>query len=250
MDLALPDTITTTEAVCPICRTPFQARSMEALGIRKTVCDPCVIARRDADARDASEARLRAAAAKTGPGAWDATCPRAYRTIDEGGLTDPADLHRAQPLAARIAAHPFGPRGLILRGDSGTCKTRSMWRLLRRWFLEGRSIAALSSGEFERQAREAAGNHTLKTWFDRLAQCDALFIDDLGKSKWSDTTLPLFFDLIDHRIADTLPVLITTNYDRENLARKLAIEKDMAAPLLRRLAENCEAILLKPAPRG
>jgi DNA-directed RNA polymerase subunit beta' len=89
---------------------------------------------------------------------WAALCPREFRTITEGGQTDVDRLTREFPKLSQVIAHDLSAgQGLIVRGKSGHGKTRSVWRLLRRAFDAGKTIRALTSGDFDRQARDAGG---------------------------------------------------------------------------------------------
>jgi DNA replication protein DnaC len=229
---------------CSVCGREFDAMSFA--GITKKACDGC-IERRDIDERNAKDAEAsRARNAAMSAERWTELCPRAYRTKAEGGLTDfdrLSDEAKGVMEKLRSGAIPE-ERGVLLRGEAGTGKTRVMWRLLRKRFEKGQTIQAMTSGEFERSFREASGGHSIKPWFDALSGCDCLFIDDLGKSRWSDNCLSSFFDLVEARVAAARPVFLTTNYTRETLEQKLSVGSDLFGPLIRRIVENCELILL------
>jgi DNA replication protein DnaC len=129
----------------------------------------------------------------------------------------------------------------MLRGSTGTGKTRAMWRLLRRLFDEGRSIEALTAGEFGRSYADAAGQYRASAWFERLAAVDVLFVDDLGKGCWSEAVRAVFFDLIDKRTRFGRPVLITTNDTGPELSERMR-DVNLGDPLVRRLREFCEVL--------
>jgi DNA replication protein DnaC len=106
-------------------------------------------------------------------------------------------------------------------------------------------MIAMSAGEFDRAARDAAGKFQLTEWFESLASSDVLFMDDLGKGKWTAATAGQFWELIDARSKEARPVFITTNCSGETLVRSLGLNKDVAEPLLRRLRESCKALVLQ-----
>ena len=178
--------------------------------------------------------------------AWAAICPEAYRTKMEGGPTDVARLTREQPAHDEILRHPLGPQGLILKGSTGSGKTRCMFRLMRAYFTRNPrlSIVAMTAGEFDRQARDAAGNLTLSKWFDRLAGADVLFIDDLGKGKWTAATAGQFWEAVDARTKREKAIFLTTNCSGDTLVESIGLAKDIAEPLLRRLRESCRGMVL------
>ena len=173
---------------------------------------------------------------------WVALCPREFRTRDEGGFSNLARMDDEAPNWRKVLDWRYGNRGLLIRGDTGHCKTRAIWRVLHKLFLERKSIVALTAARFDRQCRDAGGNFTLSAWFDRLASVDALFVDDLGKGAWTQATEAQFFDLVDTRTREGLPLLVTSNDNGATLADRLS--EGRAEPLIRRLRDYCEMLVL------
>lgn len=172
---------------------------------------------------------------------WSKICPWEFRTLREGGNTNESRLMDEQPKIKDLLSWKFGQRGIILRSTtSGRCKTRAMFRLLRKLWEEGKTVAAMTSGDFDRQARDAGGTFTLTPWFDKLRAVDVFFLDDLGKGQWTPATESLFFELVDKRTIDGKPILITTNETGESLLTLLTVGR--ARPLIRRLRDYCEGI--------
>lgn len=228
-------------ATCETCGNAFMSASMTLLGavIRTRHCEPC-IAKHDADMRAAQET------AKAEPiDRWAKLCPREYRLTTEGGETDLERLQRDCPKLPEILAWRYGPTGLLLRGTTGRCKTRSLWRVLRRCHDEHRDIIALTAGQFGREYADAGGNHTLNDWFRRLATVDVLMIDEVGNAAWTDGAEATFFDLVENRGVNGKPLLTATNHDGDTLETKLRDEV-RAKPLIRRLRSYCTSINLNP----
>lgn len=225
-----------------IARSPFDASRIIA---RQRRCEPCVSAFEARIADEERKARQEAARAQS-EAVWESVCPKSYRTTDEGGLTDLETLAKSVPKLDEILSHPLGHRGLILRGDTGLGKTRAMYRLLRRYHESQPrpKIIAMSAGEFDRGARDAAGQFKLTEWFESLASSDALFIDDIGKGRWTPATAGQFWEIVDARSKAARPIFLTTNCSGDTLVRSIGLDKDIAEPLLRRLRENCKAIVL------
>jgi len=245
------DLIERQDATCHTCAKPFLSavcRSPFSGGVlaRQLHCDPCVEAEQVRVA--ATRASRRAEQAQGAlEAAWAAICPESFRTRLEGGPHDAERFAREQPSLAEVLHHPLGTQGLILRGGTGAGKTRAMFRLLRGYFLQTPrpKIVALTAGQFDREARDAAGKFVLTDWFDRLAGADVLFIDDLGKGRWTPATAGQFWEIVDDRTKRQRPVFLTTNLNGDTLVQSIWLEKDIAEPLLRRLRESCKVIVMK-----
>lgn len=243
-------------AVCETCQGEYQAaicpnpfRPGQVL-VRQRNCNACCS--REVARRQLLEAKLSQDSQRAEREAyWAKICPIEFRTLEEGGRTDLARLIKDQPKAAEIINHPSKPTdepGMIIRGDSGTCKSRAVWRYLRRAVDRGQSVRALTSGEFDRQARDAAGKFYLSEWVDKLIDVDVLFLDDLGKAPWTPATVGHWFEVIDGRYRHGKGTIITTNLTGESLVAQLSIGKDIAEPMLRRIRERCKQIIVKTGP--
>jgi len=247
------ETIEHITAICEDCREAFEAAIARSpfdssrIIARQRRCEPCVTAFEVRIADEARKACYEAARAQS-EAVWEAFCPKLYRLIEEGGLTDSIRLAKDVAKLYEILSHPLGHRGLILRGDTGAGKTRAMYRLLRRYHETSPrpSMISMSAGEFDRAARDAAGKFQLTEWFSKIANADVLFIDDLGKGKWTPATAGQFWEVIDARSKEGRPVFVTTNCSGETLVRSIGLDKDVAEPLLRRLRESCKALVLTP----
>lgn len=224
-----------------VCMSPFDATKVLA---RQLHCDACVAAEQERQAQGRAAA-AREKAERELEDAWARICPMAYRSRLEGGQTDVARIED-NPAWPEIAAHQLGPTGLILRGPTGAMKTRCMFRLLRRYHVTvpRPRIVAMTAGEFDRGARDAAGDFTLSRWFDRLAGADALFLDDVGKGKWTAATAGQFWEIVDARTKDGRPLFITTNLSGRTLVDHLGLGPDIGEPLLRRLRESCKVVVM------
>lgn len=235
------------QITCPVCGLPNPAAIRAVVdvgGVAMTMtlrtCAGCNQKRLDAAAAaEQAKARLMESSRRD---EWTKLCPDEYRTIEEGGKTDVAMLTAlVKPTVRRKLQNWRGQRGLLLAGESYVGKTRTAWRLVRRCWDDGITIAAVTPGEFERQCRDAAGDFSLTEWFDGLANAGLLFMDDLGKGSWSQGTEANWFDLVEHRVRSNRPMLITTNEAADTLAVKMK-RSDIAIPLVNRLKENCELI--------
>lgn len=236
-------------AYCKRCRNQFVSRTMKftsggiEMSISATVCNACA----EAEDREREESRERFRQSEirrlkeAREESWRNLCPVEFRTTNEGGKTEIARLEQESPKLPKLLEYCFGRRGLIIRGKTRKCKTRSTWRLLRNLWLDKRGIIALTSAEFDRECRDAAGKFTMTQWFERLARVDMLFIDDLGKAHWTDATEAQWFDLVDRRTREHRPIIITTNEDGESLKSRMTPER--AEALIARLRDYCDSIV-------
>jgi hypothetical protein len=175
---------------------------------------------------------------------WNKLCPVEYRlTTEANGKTEVARLELLNPKLKDILAWNYGERGLIIRSRrSGKGKTRSAWRLLRKQWLDRHTILSFTAGMFQRKAQDAAGKYQLDDWFNKLATADILFIDDLGKGNWTENTEAIWFDLVEARTSNGLPLIITTNFKGDALTENS--RSDIAEFTIRRLREFCSVIAL------
>lgn len=245
--------VTRETAKCVGCGATFSALVYrmdpeDAPMFRQRACEECVRARGRASAEEqALRDRERESECER---RWEAVCPFEFRTIEEGGRTDEVRFMEQHKDAPTILAHPFGPVGLLLRGNTDAGKTRIMWRLLRRYFEQREvlgqrlTIAAFSHGEFQRECQDAAGNHRSAQWFRTITTADVFLLDDMGKGPWTENTVSAFFDLVKCRTEAGLPLFITTNLNGATLVAQLKLSKDMAEPLIRRLREFTVQIVM------
>lgn len=242
----------TKTVTCCRCGQEFQSKiltlAVEFLGrppieLIPKICDPCSREiEREAEEKIAAAAEQRRLLDKRArEEAWSAFCPKEYRlTTEDGGATDIVQLEMKAPRLKDVLAWKLGSQGLIVRGETGKCKTRALWRLMRKLWLDNLRLAALTAGQFDRQCRDAGGNFTLTKWFDHLAKVDVFFLDDLGKASWTPATEATWFDLVDERTREHRPILVTTNDSAKSLAARMS--ENRAEPLVRRLRDYCQSI--------
>jgi len=190
---------------------------------------------------------------------WEAVCPVLYRTTEEGGTTDPTLLDRiriARPDEAG-GTRDFGWRDLLadpercsrpvllLIGNSGAGKTRIGWRVARAaWDAEGTgcNVVAFTSWRFQTHMQDAAGRFVGGQAMEALVKARIVFIDDLGKSQWTDNTAAAFFELLECRIAHGAETVITTEMMGDQLGNwfseaRSQVLANAATGIMRRLRQ-------------
>jgi len=141
--------------------------------------------------------------------------------------------------------------GLI--GESGGCKTRFAYLLLRDIVLESLPTSTAMKGargiSFETACAyeiadairrqhsrdDTKGAATSRDFLDRLSNTDLLLLDDLGKAKNTQAVVAELFAIIDFRHAENLPTIWTANSPPEVIAAGMS--EDIAGPFAGRLIE-------------
>lgn len=170
-------------------------------------------------------------------GKWRQHCPPLYRETDISRLTIPQDI------IEKVLSWQVNPRGIGIAGRSGTGKTRLMFLLLRRVFMDGNGVRAISGKRFERSCHLMFDKMDEGREIIRQARdTEVLFLDDLGKERYTDRVESEFYDLVEHRTSHLLPILWTTNSSGDALGDMMS--EDRGAPIIRRLREFTEIIVV------
>jgi istB domain protein ATP-binding protein len=90
-------------------------------------------------------------------------------------------------------------------------------------------------------------NTSDKEYLDLYSSIDLLIIDDLGKEKPTEWVLEKLFLIVNNRYNNYLPIVITTNYNRNQLRERLCINKNYSIvdSIISRLYEMCCGIEIK-----
>ena len=90
-------------------------------------------------------------------------------------------------------------------------------------------------------------NTSDKEYLDLYSNIDLLIIDDLGKEKPTEWVLEKLFLIVNNRYNNYLPIVITTNYNRNQLRERLCINKNYSIvdSIISRLYEMCCGIEIK-----
>lgn len=78
----------------------------------------------------------------------------------------------------------------------------------------------------------------------KLAKCDLLVIDDLGKEPATEWAVSKLFDVVNARYESMLPIIVTSQYDKKRLAERISRNGDVesAHAIVSRLCEMCRTI--------
>lgn len=163
-----------------------------------------------------------------------------------------ADLSSCDPAVAEwVSRRRAGSRrGLVIVGRVGRGKTYAACAALRELAMGERVLFANFEDVLE-EIRQSFG----KAEGDVVARYSAapvLCLDDFGKSRPTEWSLPLMWRLVDRRSANGRPTVYTTQYDGASLADRLRVPGDdsTAAAILSRMRDSDVVRLDGPDRRG
>ncbi len=214
----------------PDCGKPFDHAPIVLFGRERPspeFCPPC-------SEKRAVEARKKARLEEERDllGQWSFVCPPLYMDSDVKRLPE-------KP-TQQVLAWKFNPKGLVLIGPTGTGKTRAAFLLLKRLYLEGRSVEVFHGNRFGHECSRKFFDNQGEEWIRDIFVQDVVFFDDLGKFKMTERVEAELFSLIELRVSHLRPIIVTTNFVGESLESKLT--SDRGHPLVRRLREFCDSV--------
>ena len=197
---------------CPHCGRELKPLTVEFAGVEH------VIGRESCDC-DASQAEraARTAIEDADRGRREAEARR-LRYLEAGiyrsflPVYDPAAAPIVRDASAGVGSYIFGP--------SGTGKTRLASSAAKMLIDSGMQVRFVNCADFMLALREGWSRQAEK--MRRLSGCGVLFIDDLGAENSTPESIAALYVLIDRRWRDAMPTVITTNYTRRELAKRLA----------------------------
>lgn len=159
---------------------------------------------------------------------------------------NPIDNQGALSKTKRFVADFPNTKGLLLTGPVGTGKTHLaaaianalIDKLYSVYFGNVVDIMSFIKSTYNKESsltEEEAVNVMTK-------EVDLFIIDDLGKENSTENTLALLYQLINRVYDNEKSIVITTNYNSIDLARKLG-ERGQA--IVSRITEMCEPVIFK-----
>ena len=169
---------------------------------------------------------------------WLALCPKAFHD------TDPSKLPCPQAYRTVIGWRK-NFRGLILHGPTRTGKSRCAWLLLKHLHSEGNSVGVMNrlSG-LEYAAAFSRSCDEVEKWAQLRINCDVLLMDDVFKTKLTDSYEGVVFSIVDQRTQENRPIILASNDTGDSLAGRMSL--DRSGPLVARLREFCSSIIFTP----
>lgn len=142
--------------------------------------------------------------------------------------------------AQSVVTNPDDTRSLLIVGPTGTGKTHYAYSVLRAVAETGHAArwAAYTAADLYASLRPRTGRDS-EAEFEKIADTDVLFIDDLGAAKLTEWTEEVTYRLINHRYEQCKPGIFTSNVPPGQL--RDALGERIAS----RLVEMCERVTLK-----
>lgn len=154
--------------------------------------------------------------------------------------TDPAKLP-SEDRYRKVMAWRYGPKGLVLHGSSGRGKSRCLWALLERLYVEdGVAVRWMRVTAFARAMSDHDRNYS-EGLLRALTRVPVLALDDMGKEPATERWEASLIELLDARSIAKLPVLVTTNYAGDKLVTRFR-DPNTGEAVVRRLREFCDPV--------
>jgi DNA replication protein DnaC len=165
---------------------------------------------------------------------WKQLCPPDFLETKRERLPIPKKCDE-------VMSWEHGPQGLFLAGPTATGKSRCAWLLAKRQWMAGKSVRCLDyAGGIAYASRYSESPKLVEDWLERHCSVDLLLLDDVFKTRVTDSFESALFFVIARRTENQLPIIITANDSAATLLQRLSPDRGDA--MLRRLKEFCKVI--------
>lgn len=231
---------------CPHCGAELRPLTLHVLfGGREHVVgwEPCQCegARREREERLAAEEERRRRE----------EAERRRRAYERAGIK-PRFIDAESPMASQILEGVRRGVGAYICGPVGTGKTHLASAVARMAVDEGMSVRVTDMlGILAAFKATYGGEGSEDAVLGRISRCRLLVIDDLGKEAPTEWTLGQVFRVINDRYENMRPVVVTTQFGKSDLIRRLARHGDAetAVAIVSRLSETCRKVELTGTDR-
>jgi len=177
----------------------------------------------------------------TAEGLMDSTVPPAMPALFRD--TEVSRLHLS--IQKAVEWKPEGDKsGLLLHGTTGIGKTRAIWEIIRRQWVEqakrDRQLAYqfLTMRKIEGMIEKGFDDRQHAKMLDGLIELPFLIIDDFGKERLTQRMASDLFAVIDERSTAQRPTIISTNYNGTTLLERFdSRDVETGKALIRRLKD-------------
>jgi DNA replication protein DnaC len=213
-----------TGELCPICGKPLRVGILNLFGKEqeyKITC-PCVVEKRKADEQADKEYKRRLYIADL---RRDSGLPHKWENVTFENFEPRKGTERAYKACCNYTEQfpSLQSRGIgmYLYGTSGSGKTRLAASIANKLLDKGVSVKwwNVTSLYFTIQGT-FKGDGNSQEILDGCTNAGLLILDDMGAEKPSEWTMATMYDILNTRIDDVLPTIITSNLKLEELASK------------------------------
>lgn len=139
-------------------------------------------------------------------------------------------------------------KGIIFVGKNGTGKTHISVAIANELIKQNIPIIFGTLTDLTDKYSKSYKNHTEIELTRLYAKVDLLIIDDLGVEYMNDWMLSKLFVIVNERMKNELPIIITTNYELEQLKQRLSVPNKVCETtnsIISRLYEMCYRVECK-----
>lgn len=122
-----------------------------------------------------------------------------------------------------LAKYKDMKKGIIFVGKNGTGKTHISTAICNELIKENVPVIFGTLTELLDKYKECYKNYTDGELTKLYSKVDLLVIDDLGVETMNEWMLSKLFVIVNERMKNELPIIITTNYDIDQLKKRLTI---------------------------
>ena len=143
-----------------------------------------------------------------------------------------------ETLLGKLKTHEIS--GVLFQGKTGRGKTYASCALLMRHLQTGLGDFATMNNILNRVRSAYSSGENPDEIFGRYRGTKLLVIDDLGKENVSPDSIMRIYELLDARINNELPTIITTQFTNNELLQRYSNkvnDREMASAVLSRLTE-------------
>lgn len=156
------------------------------------------------------------------------------------------DISRLHPkIQEALDWKPEGDKtGLLFHGTTGVGKTRGVWEIVRRlWVEEAKKdkqlpYLFLTMRKLEGMIEQSFAEQKHSKAIDNLIDCNLLILDDFGKERLTQRMATDLFSIIDERSTARKATIISTNFNGNALLERFdPRDKETGIALIRRLKD-------------
>lgn len=166
----------------------------------------------------------------------------------EGFITNETNKNMKYVAQSFIQRFKNTKTGIIFVGKNGTGKTHIATAIANELRKENIPIIFGTLTELVEKYNKSYKEHTEIELTKLYTKVDLLIIDDLGVETMNDWMLSKLFIIVNERMKNELPIIITTNYELEQLKQRLSIPNKVCKTtdsIISRLYQMCYRVECK-----